>query len=169
MSRNDFFGSVEYTWTDDLKGYHYHTKMKIADDSKHMAPSDEVQPINGLNKLYIENMVNFCRQNSAEFLLVSTPSTVNWNSKRHNGIQMLADELGVPYIDLNTGDTKVDIDWKEDSRDAGDHLNHKGAVKVTKFLGQYLNAHYALPDNRKQADFVKWNESLARYTKKVAE
>lgn len=112
-------------------------------------------------------MVNFCKQNSAEFLLVSTPSTVNWDSKRHNGMAKFAEELGINYIDMNTGDSKVDIDWNKDTRDAGDHLNYSGAVKVTKALGEYIDKNYDLPDNRNNPEYVKWNESLTRYLKKV--
>lgn len=168
MSQNDFLGKVEYTWTDDLKGYFYNIYVKRANACNHMKPSDEIQPINTLNKMYIESMADFCNQNAATFLLVSTPSTVNWNSKKHNGIQQLANELGIEYIDLNVGETKVPINWEQDTRDAGDHLNHYGAVKTTTFLGEYLSHHYELPDNRKNPDYVKWNESLARYTEKIA-
>lgn len=167
MSRNDFFGKVEYTWTDDFKGYHYSTNISKADASNYMKPSDKAEQIKPLNKTYIENMANFCKQNSAEFLLVSTPSTVNWDSKRHNGMAKFAEELGINYIDMNTGDSKVDIDWNKDTRDAGDHLNYSGAVKVTKSLGEYIDKNYDLPDNRNNPEYVKWNESLTRYLKKV--
>lgn len=168
MSRNDFLGKVEYTWTDDFKGFHYNTNIAKADASNYMKPSDKAEKINPLNRTYIQSMVNFCRENSADFLLVSTPSTVNWNCQRHNGIEQLANELGVKYIDLNMGKTKVDIDWNKDTRDNGDHLNYSGAVKTTDFLGKYIKENYNMPDNRNNADYIKWNESLVRYTKKVS-
>ena len=65
------------------------------------------------------------------------------------------------------GDTKLDIDWNKDTRDAGDHLNYYGAVKVTDFIGQYVKENYDMPDNRSNPEYVKWNESLERYLKKV--
>ena len=68
---------------------------------------------------------------------------------------------------MNMVDSKVDIDWNKDTRDAGDHLNYSGAVKVTKSLGEYINKNYDLPDNRNNPEYVKWNESLTRYLKKV--
>ena len=89
MSQNDFLGKVEYTWTDDLKGYFYNIYVKRANASNHMKPSDEIQPINTLNKMYIESMADFCNQNAATFLLVSTPSTVNWNSKKLHILRMV--------------------------------------------------------------------------------
>ena len=141
--------------------------MAKANTDGYMKPSDKSEEIIDLNKSYVKLMADFCRQNSAEFILVSTPSTKNWNCKKHNGIQKLADELNVKYIDLNTGDTKLDIDWNKDTRDAGDHLNYYGAVKVTDFIGQYVKENYDMPDNRSNPEYVKWNESLERYLKKV--
>lgn len=164
---NDFFGKVEYTWTDDFKGYHYSTNIAKADASGYMKPTDKVEEIADLNKDYVKLMADFCKENSADFILVSTPSTENWNCKRHNGIQKLAEELNIKYIDLNMGDTKLDIDWNKDTRDAGDHLNYYGAVKVTDFLGRYIKDNYDMPDNRNNPEYVKWNESLERYLKKV--
>lgn len=167
MSRNDFLGKVEYTWTDDFKGYYYNSNTVKSDNLDYMKPTDEAEQIMPINKSYVKNMADFCKENGADFLLVSTPSTKNWNYKRHNGIEKLAKELNLNYIDLNTGDTKVDIDWSKDTRDKGDHLNHSGAVKTTRFLGQYIKNNYSFPDKRKNAEYSKWNEALERYTKKV--
>lgn len=167
MSRNDFLGKVEYTWTDDFKGYYYNSNTVKSDNLDYMKPTDEAEQIMPINKSYVKNMADFCKENGADFLLVSTPSTKNWNYKRHNGIEKLAKELNLNYIDLNTGDTKVDIDWSNDTRDKGDHLNHSGAVKTTRFLGQYIKNNYSFPDKRKNAEYSKWNEALKRYTKKV--
>lgn len=167
MSRNDFLGKVEYTWTDDFKGYYYNSNTVKSDNLDYMKPTDEAEQIMPINKSYVKNMADFCKENGADFLLVSTPSTKNWNYKRHNGIEKLAKELNLNYIDLNIGDTKVDIDWSNDTRDKGDHLNHSGAVKTTRFLGQYIKNNYSFPDKRKNAEYSKWNEALKRYTKKV--
>ena len=167
MSRNDFLGKVEYTWTDDFKGYYYNSNTVKSDNLDYMKPTDEAEQIMPINKSYVKNIADFCKENGADFLLVSTPSTKNWNYKRHNGIEKLAKELNLNYIDLNTGDTKVDIDWSKDTRDKGDHLNHSGAVKTTRFLGQYIKNNYSFPDKRKNAEYNKWNEALKRYTKKV--
>lgn len=167
MRINDFLGRVEYTWTDDMKGYYYNTNVAKSDHLNYMKPTEEAEHINPINKSYVKKMADFCKENGADFLLVSTPSTKNWNSKRHNGIEKLSKELNLKYIDLNTGKTKVEIDWSKDTRDKGDHLNHSGAVKTTRFLGQYIKNNYTFPDKRKEAEYSKWNEALGRYTKKV--
>ncbi len=112
-------------------------------------------------------MKEFCDKNNAEFILLSTPSTRNWNYKRHNGISKLAEELGCEYIDLNLSDNMVDIDWNNDTRDKGDHLNYFGAVKVTRFLSDYLKEKKILTDHRNDKAYSKWNDDFHKYEEAV--
>ena len=168
LSANDFGGTAHYTWTDDLKGFRFHSKVNPADTRQYMQPTDAVQEIPLLNRACLSEMITLCEENGAQLVLVSTPSTLNWNYARHNSIAALAKEHGLPYLDLNTMTETVPINWKTDTRDRGDHLNYKGAVKVTRFLGQYLREQYDLPDNRGAADYAAWNESLQHYRNTVA-
>ena len=115
------------------------------------------------NVQYVKEMQEFCRQNDAELVLVSTPSSVNWNYARHNGIEALAEEIGCQYIDLNLMNAQVKIDWSKDTRDRGDHVNHSGAVKVTHFLSQFLRETGLLTDHRGDSEYAKWNDSLKIY------
>lgn len=127
LTSGDLSNDISNTYSDDMKGFYLSKEVKAADATGHMAPSDEVQEIPFLNRLYLQHMVEYCRSIGAEPLLVSTPSTVCWNTARHNGMAAFAHELGVSYLDLNTGPTKVDINWSAETRDAGDHLNLAGA------------------------------------------
>lgn len=167
MNRLDFFGKVEYTWTDDFKGYTYNTTVLKSNNINYMIPTNEVEKIELLNKAYVKKIAEYCKEHSAELLLVSTPSTKNWNYKKHNGVAELAKELDVKYLDLNMEETKVPIDWSQDTRDSGDHLNYYGAVKNTEYLGNYIAENYSFPDKREDKAYIKWNESLERYLKKV--
>ena len=84
-----------------------------------MTPSSEALPVDVMNRQYITAMVEACRANGATPVFVSTPSTVNWNTAKHNGMSELARELGVDYYDLNEGPDKVPIDWSTDTHDKG--------------------------------------------------
>ena len=167
LSANDFGGTAHYTWTDDLKGFRFHSKSVPADARQYMKPTDAVQEIPLLNRACLAEMIALCEENGAQLVLVSTPSTLNWNYARHNSIAALAKEHGLPYLDLNTMQEEIPIDWKNDTRDRGDHLNYSGAVKVTRYLGRYLKEQYSLPDNRDAADYAAWNESLQHYRNTV--
>ena len=95
--------------------------------------------------------------------MFSSPSTVNWNYEKHNGIQRLAKELNCDYLDLNLDPHKVKINWKKDSRDAGDHLNHRGAVKVSRYLTEYLKSVKLLNDHRSDKRYASWKKSQKKY------
>ena len=116
----------------------------------------------------MNNIINLCKKNHIELILVSTPSISNWTYARHNGIQKLADQNGLTYIDMNLMQDQLEIDWETDTRDKGDHLNYSGAVKVTDWLGTYFKQCGEFTDHRQDAAYQSWNKDLKRYEKKVS-
>lgn len=71
--------------------------------------------------------------------------------------------MGFDYIDLNRGRHKVNVDWRWDTRDRGDHLNLSGTTKVSRKLRALLSRHYRLPDHRGDPTYATWEEDLDRY------
>lgn len=163
LKLDELFDPVRYDWTDDLKGYSFSVAVNAASEEEYMIPTEAVAQIPEGNKEYVEAMVQFCRENGSQLLLVSTPSPVNWNYERHNGIQQLADEYGLTYVDMNLEKEQVPINWTMETRDHGDHLNYYGMLKATEFMGNYLAENYELPDHRQDDRYAQWNEALARY------
>ena len=98
---------------------------------------------------------------------MSTPSTVNWNTPRHNRVEQLAADLDVAYYDLNTGSTRVDIDWTQDSCDGGDHLNIRGAQKVTTAMGSILSERSELTSHAGDGAYISWDEAYAVYARQL--
>ncbi len=168
LTVNDLSRPMDYTWTDDLKGFRYNAKTAAANARHHMLPSDEVQEIPSLNRICLSEMLALCEERGAQLVLVSTPSTVNWNYARHNAVAAFAAEHGLTYLDLNLMQDKVPIDWKTDTRDKGDHLNYRGAVKVSTYLGAYLKQAFDLPDHRADDAFAAWGNALTRYHNTVS-
>ena len=155
----DFTFKYQTTTKDPLKGYIAKFGAVAAKNVDYMYSDDEeVEYIPRLNKWYLNGMIDYCRSIGARPILMSTPSTVNWNSKRHNAVQQFADEKGVDYVDMNEGDTKVDIDWETETADGGDHVNNLGAWKVSEFVAGYLSEHYELPDRRGDEAYASWDE-----------
>lgn len=168
LKANDFGGSVQYTYTNDYKGYRFRDSVEGVKNKKYMKPTEKAENITFINRCYAENIINLCKENNIQLILVSTPSISNWNYAKHNGIQKLADEYGLTYIDLNLMQ-ELGIDWETDTRDKGDHLNYDGAVKVTGWLGTYLQQEGNLTDHRNDKNYQSWNKALKRYEKKVSE
>lgn len=164
LNSKDFMGKVEYTWTDDLKGFYDTTAVNEADSSNYMEYTEKVADIPRENKVYVKILNEYCKKNNAKLLILSTPSTVCWNYEYHNGIEEFAKKENIDFLDLNALKEEVGIDWKKDTRDAGDHLNHFGAIKATKFLGNYLKTNYSLDDHRNDENYDKWKEIVGKYS-----
>lgn len=163
----DFSSSSQPNYTNPYKGYRYNGKVSAADTSSYMTEAKNAAQIPLVNRILVEQIQQLCEDNGAKLLLLSTPSTVNWNYQRHNGIQSLAQDLGVEYIDLNTIPDQVGIDWSTDTYDRGDHLNHSGCVKVTEFLSKYLEGTKLFSDRRGDSQYASWNTLLQDYEAEV--
>ena len=134
-----------------------------------MTPSDAYAPIPKRNRAYVERIKAFCDENGAQLLLVSAPSTLNWNMARHNSTQAFADALGIGFLDLNTAHEQVAIDWNTDTRDKGDHLNYFGAQKATNVLGAYLADTGLLPSHKDDPAYADWNTQSDAFSRTVTD
>lgn len=168
LTLRDFFGSAENDYVDDMKGFRMKWGVRPADDSAYMEPTDNVAEVPELTKSVLAEMRDMCRAAGSELVIVSTPSTKCWYTSRHNGAQAAADELGIEFIDLNTGDDAVAIDWDTDTRDWGDHLNYAGAVKTSQALAHILSERYGVPDHRDDPAYaVEWNRAVRHHDRLV--
>ena len=165
LHMDDLSFSSRYIPTEISKGYLYSTQTVGASAENHMEPSDGFAPISSKNRAYIQSILSFCQNNGSSLLLVSTPSTKNWNCKRHNSIVKLANQLEIPYLDMNTLQKEIPINWERDTRDKGDHLNFRGAAKATSYLEQYLWKTGLLTDHRGDARFDGWESALLEFNK----
>ncbi len=160
LSKRDLQLAVNYTDVKNGKGYLFSATINPADDSSYMLPSDEYETIPDKSVAYIENMKQYCEENGARLILFSSPSTKNWNMKRHNSVQKLCDEAGIEYIDMNLMQSEIPIDWQTDTRDKGDHLNHYGAQKVSAYMGEYLWQTGLFENHRSDDRYALWEKSL---------
>lgn len=141
------------------KGYLFNMSVSAADTNGYMKPCTEKENVTKENIRYITKIRDYCRKNGAELVLVSVPSTKNWNYAKHNAVEKLTNDTGIDYVDMNTLREEIPIDWKKDTRDKGDHLNFYGAMKATDFFGNYLEAKGVFKDKRKLESYMDWNKN----------
>lgn len=170
LQLKDFSATVEYTANENNKGYYFTKKSKPATDKaikEYMKYSDVSAPILSTNKKYLNGIAKFCKNHGAKLVLISTPSTKNWNYQRHNAMEAVSKDLGVDYIDTNLLRDDIPIDWKKDTKDKGDHLNYNGAVKLTDYIGKYLDDTKLFKDKRNDPSYDNWNTCLDKFEKQV--
>lgn len=130
-------------------------------------PEGELTALVALNRPYLEEMMALCASRGSELVLFKVPTYAkqayrgHWSYGKSYLVRQLADELGLRYVDLNYED--VGIDWYRDSKDGGMHMNLGGATKVSRFLGEWLNANGGIERAEDAAVKARWDAQLDLY------
>ena len=169
LSFRDLNPVIKYTHVDDEKGYYFNTNVWGVDDSEYMKETSEEEPIASLNMFYLKRIRSFCEGKGARLILVSTPSVVNWDYRKHNSIQRISKEEGIEFIDMNLMREEIPIDWGKDTRDGGDHVNYFGAEKVSAFLGKYLSETGLFKSHRSDPAYAQWDIDLKKFNERTEE
>ena len=110
----------------------------------------------------LRRIVQLCRENDIEPVFIAIPAPVPKEEQmRVNGVAPLAQELGVPF--LNLFDVEGLVDFEADCYDYLGHMNPDGATRLTAYLGQWLTEHCDLEDRRDDPAYAAWDERLALY------
>ncbi len=147
------------------KGYQYSAIVKPYKSGPYVTETDDVYVIDDQPLLYLNKIEGLCKEKGIQLILYSAPSPKCWSYSKHNAAAAFAKENQLTYIDLNLEIDTLGIDWANDSRDDGDHLNYFGAKKVSDYMGKYLQEQLSLTDHRKDEKFDGWNRELGNYLK----
>ncbi len=141
-----------------LRGFRYRPNVKPYKGGEWMNEDDPVEEVSETERRYIRKIYDFLSKRGVSLVLVSAPSPENWSYGKHLGVTAVAEELGVPYIDINLMCDELVIDWNVDTKDEGNHLNYSGAKKVTSYIGKYLWDNFELIDHRGEELYERWKE-----------
>ena len=148
---------------DILKGFSPTDKaVPFTGSLEYMTEDTSYYPIDAWTLDYLQQVKETLEKQGTKLLLVSAPNPLYWNTAKHNAIQAWCDQNQVTYVDYNLKLDELNINWQEDSRDGGDHLNSKGAAKFINALGQYLQENYNLTDHRNDNDYADWEEDYKK-------
>ena len=113
---------------------------------------------------YLRRAIEECQSRGIEVLVTFLPLYADAHQQAAAAYAgQIAAEYGVNY--LNFFDLDV-VNYSIDFADSAGHLNTAGARKVTEFLGDYIAAHYDIPDHRGEAAYQNWERDHALYTEK---
>ena len=167
---DDVINQPKYTYKTDLKGYGYYTETKPYKEAhpKYMYEKEDRFKLPKDDEYYIEKIYRKCKENDIELLLYTAPNIANWWYSKHNTVQDLADRFKVNYIDTNLIG-EIGINWKVNTKDAGDHVNYSGAFKISKYLGNYIKDNYDIPNHKDDKKYDVWNEYLEKYNEIISD
>ncbi len=117
----------------------------------------------------IKQIVARARDEGARVVLFTAPSFAPLEVGGVPLLSVLRSDLGdaggtVTYLDMSSKVGEMGISVSTDYKDKT-HLNHRGAVKLTRWLGEYLAAAQGLPDHRADYMSERWDAALRRYDK----
>lgn len=157
ISLDDWKPVYDYSYTAVQKGFIKKRGVVPAKTDRYMHYSSQKQTIPTNNTNHIDKLKKICEKNGATLILVSTPSTKNWNYKKHNAVAEYANSVGLTFIDMNLLQDEIPINWQKDTADGGDHLNVDGAAKVSEYIGNYLEKTQLFEDKRNFSEYSDWN------------
>ena len=133
--------------------YGFFEKDKIAP-----SPVDitEVKPITEKSERYLRKIIELSQQKNIPLVLLKTPSVGRTvEQPKYNHIQSIAQEYGVPFLNMNLMDEQTGIELHDYWNDG--HMNGFGSRKVTTVLGNYLKERYDLEDHRGDPAYSSWD------------
>ena len=116
---------------------------------------------------YLRETLEYCKETDTKVLLTKVP-IAGYNYAMHNKVQQIADEYEVPFIDMVS-----DKDWAAAGIDSNTdfiglpHLNFSGAIKTTRYLGEFLVNEYpeVLENSDENLKDERWQKELKEYQK----
>lgn len=134
-----------------------------------MQPAGESAPAFDADaQAYTEKSIALCREKGIPVVLLHLPKMA-WSYEESMALEAFAEENGAVYIDLDREETRAQLGIvpQEDYYDQG-HMNLRGCVKVSRWLGKWLDEEYALPDHRDDPAYAEeWDADWAAYAAKA--
>lgn len=118
----------------------------------------EVRQMHEKQECYLRKIIELCRGENLPLLLVKTTSADReYEQPFYNSVQLIAEEYGVPFVNMNLMDEILNISSDDIWTDGG-HLNTAGSRKISGWLAAYLKEAYGLADHRGDPYYASWEE-----------
>lgn len=116
---------------------------------------------------YLDDIQKMCKKSGARLILYSAPSPKCYTAKKTRLLKKLCRKRGLAYINLNSIEKDLGINWLTDTRDRGDHLNTAGALKVSDYMGNYLSTACGIPNRSHTVLARSWNRLYRTYARSL--
>ena len=159
--------AADFQSVDDLeKGAQALFDVAPFSDFQPLPPTETAPPAPSAMR-YLEKIVALCREENVDLLLIAVPFSAPADDEMSrqqvvNAVADYAEQWGVPYLNLMHHTEEMAFDYTTDMAEAY-HPNWRGMEKITAWLGNYLAAHYDLPDRRGDPAYEDWDAALAEY------
>ena len=118
---------------------------------------------------YLDKIRLLCEENGVELILIKAPSLYPyWYEEYEDQIQEYAYRHGLAFYNFLNDAQAMGIDYQTDTYDGGLHLNHQGAVKLSRWFADILAEKHGIADHRQDAEIAAvYDEKLRLYDLEV--
>lgn len=161
LSAVDFTRRKDSEKYDDWKGFEFGMitePVEEPDISADMGYADLTEK----TEAYYRAVIELAQEKNIPVMVVIVPySGITREEQQifHMG-QRIAQEYQVPFLNYNTMQQEMPIDYAEDMFDPL-HLNGRGSCKFTSKWGTYIAEHYEIPDHRGDPAYDSWEKNAA--------
>lgn len=114
----------------------------------------------------LRKLLDYCDTLDAKVLFVLSPYSEQEEKEREwiNEAVRIVEEKGYPVLNFLDEELLEDLnlDWDKHYYDSK-HVNILGAEVYTKYLAEYIKAHYDLADHRDDKQYKSWDEAYEYY------
>ena len=158
---------IEYAWYNKpvtINGFIEDNDVEAAADKELLYTAD-ARDISPKNIEYLKKTIELCQNNGIKVFVFKMPShSSNWNDDFDRQINDIVSGYGVDYLNFDSLNDDIGIDYNTDTPDGGSHLNSSGAYKFSVYLAKYLKDNYGLNDRRNDTSYTKyWNKTVKKF------
>lgn len=113
------------------------------------------------NEQYLTEMAKLCNDAGSELILITTYA--DFTKAQQHEVILLAKKLGLKYININEYTLKIGLQHSLDFNTDSTHMNLSGAIKLTHFLGDYLQKNYDFTDRRNDSSYNRYEEEKEKF------
>lgn len=152
------YGNVYYR---NYLGYYVLTKVVEGAFPEGLDAVRERASLTKKTRKYLNEIVELSKERGFDLVFLITPFWKNAEAKQpyYNTLARFAKKKDVPLLNCNLLYDEIGMDAARDFSLTG-HLSIYGAEKVTKYLNDYINAHWALADHRGDGRYAVWDGNL---------
>lgn len=148
------------------KGYSISSELTVFEDPSENLTS-ETEPVEEICLTFYKEIIEYCQKNEVPLMFLCMPMVITEEECMGlNTLQQVAEDYGVPFVNLNWQYEEMDINFSTDFYDPH-HVNVLGADKVAKYLASYMVEEYDLKDHRTDPAYASWHELYEEYLKDV--
>lgn len=169
LSKESF--DIENSGNVNFLGYYYEPRIIPYSEEcvQDVTAIDDILPISEKTEEYLRKSIELCQKEGIEIILVNAPCPeINEEDQcRYNYVRQISEEYEIPFLNGCILNEEIGMDFSEDSMGDNGHLNYNGSIKWTKYLCDYLTAHYVLDDRRGNVKWKEWERQSDKLASRI--